>query len=176
MVDLIPPSPKARRYRHGYKTAGSYSTEYAIWNGMRSRCGNPNNPTFQRYGARGIKVCPAWTEDFMNFLRDMGRRPSPDHTLDRIDNDGNYEPGNCRWATRQEQCRNRRSSKFLTIGSETKTQAEWAQEAGIRQGTIYERLKLGWSPEKAVTTPVRGKASKDGKTFIDADIYPHFPF
>ena len=153
MLELLPKTPRARNYRHGYKTSGKYASEYSIWSGMRARCYNEKNPTYQRYGARGVRVCPEWRENFLNFLRDMGRRPSPDHSLDRINNNGNYEPGNCKWSTRQEQCRNRRSSRLITLGSVTKTQAEWSDETGISQGTIYSRLKNGWSPERALTTP-----------------------
>lgn len=176
MTELIPASEHARNYRHGYKTAGRYSTEYAIWNGMRARCHNPNNPNFQRYGARGITVCDAWRSDFLMFLNDMGRRPSARHTLDRVDNDGNYTPENCRWATLKDQCRNRRSSRFLTANGETKTQAEWSEISGVSQGTLHSRLKSGWSADRAVTTPVRGKASKDGITMFNAVIHKTLPF
>jgi len=175
-VELIPPSERARNYRHGYKTAGKYSPEYSIWMNLRARCNNPKNNRYDSYGARGIKVCDRWMADFVNFLEDMGRRPSKAHSIDRIDNDGNYEPGNCRWATRKEQCRNRRSSRFLEFNGQVKTAAEWAEEVGIEQSTLNLRLKYGWSVERALTQPLRGKASKDGKQMHDATIYRSFPF
>lgn len=104
--------PAATKTRHGYATrdeTGNYRhAVYRIWRGMRSRCENPNQPHYPRYGGRGIKVCERW-RDFANFLADMGERPSPRHSLDRIDSDGDYEPGNVRWATASEQRHNART-------------------------------------------------------------------
>ena len=176
MVELIPPSERARNYRHGYKTAGKYSSEYSIWMNLRSRCYNPKNTRYDMYGGRGITVCQRWRDDFMNFLEDMGRRPSSDHSIDRIDNDGNYEPSNCRWATRSEQARNRRSSRFLEFGGRRITLAEWAEEIGIDKRTLHIRLKAGWSIERALTEPLRGFASKSGKEPKPATIFVHPPF
>lgn len=175
MAELIPPSGRARNYRHGYKTAGKYAPEYSIWVNMRSRCNNPKNNRYHLYGARGIRVCRRWETDFLNFLEDMGRRPSRNHSLDRIDNDGNYTSENCRWATRKEQCRNRRTSKFLAFKGRRKTAAEWCEIFGIKQGTLHARLKQGWTVSRALTEPVCGFASKDGKAKNPVAIYKHPP-
>lgn len=96
-----------RNHIHGHAERGSKPPEYLAWENMRRRCNNPADPRFKWYGARGISVCERWNS-FMNFLADMGMKPSPEHSIDRIDNDGNYEPGNCRWTTSIVQQNNRR--------------------------------------------------------------------
>lgn len=110
----IPKSPelkaerkKSNNFRHGH-TSGGRSPEFRCWLGMRIRCHYPNKREWKWYGGRGITVCERWRQSFENFLADMGPKPSPEHTLDRINNDGNYEPGNCRWATEDEQRANKR--------------------------------------------------------------------
>lgn len=140
--------------RHGHARAGKWSRVYRVWNGMMNRCNNPNNRSYDRYGGRGIKVCERWHR-FEDFLADMGEPPTGDHQLERTDNAGNYEPANCRWATRQEQARNRRSSHLIEFRGETKTLAEWCQILGLRHTTVLMRLRNGWSAEKALTTPAR---------------------
>jgi hypothetical protein len=134
--------------------AAHRTREYRVWIDMRSRCNDPGHPSFTRYGGRGISVCDRWKR-FANFLSDMGQRPSPAHGFDRINNDGNYEPGNCRWATRKEQQNNIRSNRRVTIGSVNWTVAQWSEATGTKQKLISQRLRRGW-PERAA---VFGKES-----------------
>ena len=112
---------------------------YRIWIAMRSRCTNPNNAGFHKYGGRGIKVCARW-QSFENFFADMGERPEG-MTLEREDNDGNYEPTNCRWATPAEQSRNTRRNRMLTYAGETLCMADWAERRGVGWDTLYHRLR-----------------------------------
>ncbi len=128
------------------------SPEYRAWTAMKTRCYNPNFPKYQGYGRRGITVCERWRNSFEVFLDDMGFRPTPQHSVDRYpDNDGNYEPGNCRWATRSEQASNRSTNRPITAGGRTMLLKEWAAETGIGETTIIGRLARGWSPERAVS-------------------------
>jgi hypothetical protein len=157
MEDLrLPPSERARNYRHGYKPAdGKSIPEYTLWKNMRTRCNKPAHPDYAKYGGRGIKVAPQW-EGFLTFLHDVGRRPSPDHSIDRIDNNGHYEPGNVRWATRKEQARNRRSSVRIAYRGEERTLAEWAEVAGMTLGCLHARIRYGgMTMDEAMTRPVR---------------------
>lgn len=125
--------------------------EYNSWSNARRRCHNPGHSQFPSYGARGIIMCDRWRKSFSAFLADMGRRPSPDHSIDRIDNDGNYEPGNCRWATAAEQANNKRNNVFIEAHGERLSLHEWASKTGLKYGTIRIRLFRGFTPEQAVT-------------------------
>jgi hypothetical protein len=136
------------RVTHG-KTA---TLLHKVWLSMRERCNNPKARAFQHYGARGIKVCPRW-DDFEMFLEDMGPRP-PGMSIERIDNDGDYEPGNCRWATDFEQMQNTSRTRLLTAGGETLTASTWTRRLGAASPTIHNRLKNGWTVEQACLTPV----------------------
>lgn len=125
--------------RHG----GEGTPEYRIWIDIRRRCNDPGRPGFRDYGGRGIRICNRWI-DFANFLTDMGKRPSPEHSIDRINNDGDYEPSNCRWATPKEQSNNRRSNHYITIEGETMTIAQWCEKYDIPDTTFHNRLRRGW--------------------------------
>jgi hypothetical protein len=121
---------------------------------MWTRCTNPNQPGWASYGGRGIKVCDRW-KDFQQFLADMGDRPDG-CTLDRIDNDSDYCPKNCRWRTRAEQNRNKRNTLVLAYAGRTQPLAAWAEELGLNYAALYSRLYCyGWTAERALSTPVR---------------------
>jgi len=124
---------------------------------MLSRCTSPTKREFPDYGGRGITVCVRWME-FPNFLADMGERPAG-MTLDRIDNDKGYEPGNCRWATPKEQSRNTRANRMVEAFGRTQCLAAWAEECGLKWWTLYARLFVyRWPVEDALTRPVKGAA------------------
>ncbi len=128
--------------------------EYVIWCGIKQRCFNPKCKEYRLYGARGIILCDAWKHDFKAFYEYIGPRPTKHHSIDRIDSNGNYEPGNVRWATHLEQANNVRSNTILTCRGESKTMAEWARSLGIAYDMLCQRVcKLGWSHEKAILTP-----------------------
>jgi hypothetical protein len=131
---------------------GGRTAEYGIWKGMRQRCTNPTVRDYHRYGGRGIEVCERW-ESFTAFLADVGPRPGPGYSLDRIDNDGDYEPGNVRWATAKEQQRNTDRVRRFTYQGETLTLPEWAERVGMPAALIGRRVWSGWSVEAALTTP-----------------------
>lgn len=141
-------------------THGRYGTpEYRSWQSMLTRCLNTRQKTFQRYGARGIKVCDRWLK-FENFFADMGERPSLDHSLNRIDNNGNYEPNNCEWATREVQANNKRTNPLITINGVTKTIPEWCGGRGPKYARVRSRIfRLGWTPEEALELVPRMKQS-----------------
>ena len=151
----------ARMTKHGMKG----DPRYQCWKGVRRRCLSEGGHAFDRYGGRGIKVCSRMAE-FVGFCVTMGDKPSADHSIDREDNDGNYSCGECddckangwprnvRWATDVEQGNNKRSNRLMRVGDRVQTMAEWAREYGIKLQTVWNRLEIGWSDEKALTTPV----------------------
>lgn len=139
------------------KHGKTHTNEFDIWSGMRGRCRNENNKMFKDYGGRGIKVCKKWDDSFISFFDDMGERPSVEHSIERIDNDGDYTPENCKWATAKEQSNNRRSNRFFVIGDAKKTLSQWCDIYNIRYGTVNMRINsYGYSIYKALTKPVRG--------------------
>lgn len=139
--------------KHAWKVThgGSYTAEYRAWHGMISRCNDINNPD---YGQRGISVCERWRNSFPEFLIDMGNRPSPEHSVERKDVNGNYEPGNCVWATDKDQMRNRRDTNYVMFHGERRKLVELAEEQGLQVVTVRARLARGKSPEEAFGTPV----------------------
>jgi hypothetical protein len=126
---------------------------YGIWRGMIERCTNPNSASYRYYGARGIRVCEQWSASYDSFERDVGKRPSPDHTIDRIDNDGHYEPDNCRWATWTEQARNRSDSIIVEHDGKTMPLGDWGDFLGIPADVLRRRHAAGWSASAIVATP-----------------------
>ena len=130
----------------------SKTSEYSTWLGMRSRCGNKKNDGYFNYGGRGIKVCKRW-QVFENFLEDMGLRPTPQHTLERKNNNGNYSPSNCRWATRKAQLRNTRRTIKITAFGKTQCLSDWAVELKISKGTLYQRYEYGWPTKDLLGMP-----------------------
>jgi hypothetical protein len=133
---------------------GARTRLYSIWAGMKARCYNKNTKAYPNYGGRGINICERWLR-FECFRADMGDPPSG-ASIERIDNDKGYEPGNCCWATRAEQSRNRRNVRMITANGKTMTATEWAEESGIPFKTIFARLSKGWSESDAVTFPNMG--------------------
>jgi hypothetical protein len=128
---------------------------FRVYQGMIWRCTRPSHNSFEYYGGRGINVCDRWLNSFDHFVADVGARPSPDHQLDRKENDGNYEPDNVKWSTRTEQCLNRRSNRILEFRGRKQAMLLWAKEFGIPRLTLKRRIDdLGWPLEKALTTPV----------------------
>lgn len=147
-----------------------YGPEYRTWNSMKQRCANPKNLAYPRYGERGITVCTRW-HDFDDFFQDMGARPAAHMSIDRINNDGNYEPKNCRWATPRQQRTNQRAprySKQITYKGVTQHGAAWDRQIGLPSGKVAVRLKTGWSIEDAVTLPA-GSKNPQGKKMITAN-------
>jgi hypothetical protein len=134
----------------------SNSDEYGIWVHLLSRCFNRNDDRYDRYGGRGIAVCERWLK-FENFIADMGPRPSHAHSIDRIDNDGHYEPSNCRWATPERQQRNTARTMRVTFRGETLALSDWSERLGIASATLFCRIRRGWTAERALTLPVQKK-------------------
>jgi hypothetical protein len=138
----------------------SYTRQYGIWHALFDRCYRPACPGYKDYGARGITICDRWKESFENFWEDMKDGYADDLTIERKDSNGNYEPSNCRWATRMEQQNNRRSNRRYTALGFTGTAAEWGRRVGLPKETIISRIKGGWSVEKAVTEPRKKAATR----------------
>ena len=136
--------------RNRFLTHGKTDTRtWRIWRGMFTRCNNENAVSFKHYGGRGIRVCDAWHE-FAGFLADMGECPDG-CSIDRIDPNGNYEPGNCRWATNKQQQNNRRDNRFLSAFGKTQTVSQWCEELNLSSSTVWLRISKGWPDERVLS-------------------------
>ena len=146
------------RRTHGMST----TPEFKAWSLMKARCTRVTAKDYVRYGGRGIRVCDRWMQSFTAFLEDVGMRPSKHHSLGRIDNNGNYEPGNVRWETVAQQARNTRRNDLITHDGKTLTISEWAQLAGLKDATLRRRLKVHkWQFEKAISAATRKLSERD---------------
>jgi len=156
--------------KHGQAVRGKLTKEYNAWRNMKARCYSKNDVCYYLYGERGIKVCKRWLDSFTNFTQDMGPAPTKYHSLDRIDNNRDYEPSNCKWSTASEQQRNKRNNSNYTYNGKTMCLSAWSAELGINRTTLKSRLKVyGWPIERAFAEPVglyfsvKNKPEKGGK-------------
>ena len=136
------------------------SVEFATWLKIRNRCNNTRDISYKNYGGRGITVCERWEHSFENFYADMGDRQSNQYSIDRIDNNGNYEPSNCKWATRSEQAKNRRQKHYEHAGKKL-TLLEWSAKTGIARGVMYSRIRLGWPIARVISEPTGTKSPQN---------------
>lgn len=161
--DSYPKGKDHHRYKHGHARKNKRTKEWRAWDSMIRRVRYPSMDRYPRYGGRGIKVCDRWINSFENFLDDVGYAPSKQHTLDRIDNDGDYTPDNVRWATRSQQVKNSTKAKLITYNGKTMNLCDWVAETGIKRTTIQMRLKKGWSIHDTLTTPVRKRGKNENQ-------------
>lgn len=142
-----------RSTTHGQSCRGKWTKTYRAWWNMVARCTVPSSTRYKNYGGRGIQVCDSWLK-FENFLNDMGECP-PGMTLERVDNDGNYCPENCKWAGIIEQANNKRNNVFLEYNGQKLTISQWEKKLGFKRASLWNRIKAGWPIERALTTPVK---------------------
>lgn len=148
---------KETRGFHSRTHGLSKTPEYKVWKKMRERCVNPNCKDYRLYGGRGITICAPWMESFENFLADMGKRP-PGTSLDRIDGNKGYGPENCRWATSLQQANNVSRNRVINLEGIERTMSEWCRLFHMPLSAVSARINsLGWTPEKALRTPIRGR-------------------
>jgi len=142
---------KPKRERHGMNK----SPEHRIWVGMKQRCYNPNKKDYKWYGAKGITVCDEWLNSFVAFFEHVGNRPSPSHSIDRIDTTKGYEKGNVKWSTQKEQIDNTTVVRMVEINGKTQSISAWEREMGLSKGRVKARENSGWSTQEAILTPSR---------------------
>lgn len=169
---------------HGHAPGSGQSPEFRAWCALKGRCLNKRNRAYKSYGGRGIKVCDRWLGErgFINFIADMGLRPSARHSMDRVDVDGNYCKENCRWADGFQQARNKRNTRKFTLNGVTKCAAEWNRDLDLGCSGVQIRIKNGWLEHKALTTPSLGlrrtgdkpKSGGEKSTRIEDDPRNHF--
>lgn len=149
--ELLTMAAKAvvKKERHGVNK----SPEHRAWVQMKQRCTNEKKRDFKYYGGRGVKVCDEWLHSFKAFFAHIGLRPSDKHSLDRIDVNGNYEPGNVRWATHQEQVENTRVIRMVEVNGKTQSISAWEREMGLSKGQVKSRMNAGWAMQEAILTP-----------------------
>lgn len=156
-------------WKHGQAGNGKKrrsTPEYRVWHKMKQRCYDVDSNGYENYGGRGIRVCKRWLDGFQNFFDDMGKRPEG-MSIERKDNNGNYEPSNCCWATKKTQSNNRRNNIQIMFNGRTQNLKQWCDEFGVKYKMAHKRIKhYGWTPEKAFTTPIsipgRPKGTKNG--------------
>lgn len=142
-------SMSIRSTTHG--ESGQHVPEYRAWKRIKNKCTNPKHQDYKNYGGRGIKMCKRWQKSYLAFLKDVGRRPSPELQTERVNNNGDYKPSNVVWGTRIQQARNKRSNVFLTFNGVRKTMAEWSYDTGISYCIFVKRLKQGWNLRKILS-------------------------
>ena len=169
-------------FDHG-ESGENRSIEYTTWKSIRMRVFSKRHKYFRYYGGRGITMCAGWGE-FRNFLEDMGRRPDESHSIDRINNDGNYScghcveciengwPANCRWATHKEQSRNKRITIYLEVDGDRKSMSDWCELVGIDRGTVYARVRAGWGHKESLFTPIRRGIRREITETIIEEVKP----
>jgi hypothetical protein len=135
---------------------------YDVWCKIRQRCLNPNAPNYKNYGGRGIGICPEWERSFVAFYSHVGDKPDSMESIDRINNDGDYEPGNVRWATKADQNRNSRANRMVEVNGEQRCMAEAARLSGMKPEALRSRLRLGWSTEDALSIPISAARQRNG--------------
>lgn len=143
------------RISHGETRNGEVPRDYMVWQGMIARCENPKGNRWKSYGGKGVKVCERWRHSFPAFIEDMGPRPTPRHTIDRIDSSGNYEKSNCKWSTPKEQARHFAKNRMITAFGEIHCVAEWAELKSLPYAGFRARILRGWDAEEAMTTPFK---------------------
>lgn len=149
--------------KHGHSFVGAISCEYTCWVHLKQRCENPRCASYPRYGGRGISICERWRNSFPNFLVDLGPKPSPRHSLDRKNVNGNYCPQNCRWSDPKQQARNRRTNRIIEFQGERLCVVEWAERLGAKSQALLARLRRGWSIAKTLTAPIQVRRRKEKK-------------
>lgn len=147
------PKTKSCGCSRGESHGESNSKEYKSWYSIKQRCTNPKSKHYRHYGGRGIKMCSQWHNSFIAFLRDMGKAPSITHSIDRVNNNGNYEPSNCRWATVKEQMNNMSTNRLIEFKGETKTMAQWCEYLNLNYKKIKARFGRNWTIQRALETP-----------------------